>query len=81
MRLLATVCLLIGVDDEWGSPVFKVDYAWHCLPFYVATSGAKDQEAVNFLEKKVDDMKGYDLDQTVRVAIMCLGAVLGDVGS
>mmetsp|Transcript_14745 Transcript_14745/g.21559 ORF Transcript_14745/g.21559 Transcript_14745/m.21559 type:complete len:248 (-) Transcript_14745:456-1199(-) len=77
MRPLATVCLLIGVDDERGPQVFKVDCAGHYLPFYAAASGAKEQEAVNFLEKKVDDMKGYDLDQTVRAAIMCLGTVLG----
>eukprot|EP00957_Ditylum_brightwellii_P206159 15347077-Ditylum_brightwellii.AAC.1 len=30
----------------------------HYLPFYAAASGAKEEEAVNFLEKKVDDMKG-----------------------
>ena len=46
-------------------------------PFYAAASGAKEQEAVNFLEKKVDDIKGYDLDMTVMAAIMCLGIVLG----
>ena len=29
------------------------------------------------MEKKVDDIKGYDLDMTVVAAIMCLGIVLG----
>ena len=46
-------------------------------PFYAAASRAKEQEAVNFLEKKVDGIKGYDLDMTVMAAIMCLGIVLG----
>eukprot|EP00957_Ditylum_brightwellii_P202529 15330559-Ditylum_brightwellii.AAC.1 len=41
------------------------------------TSRAKDQEAVNFLEKEVNGMKGYDLDLTVAAAIMCLKTVLG----
>jgi len=77
MRPLATVCILIGVDDEKGPQVFKVDCAGHFLPFFGTASGSKEQEAVNFLEKRVDDMKEYDADQTVRTAIMCLGSVLG----
>jgi|EP01083_Nonionella_stella_P029522 20S proteasome subunit alpha 1 len=77
MRPLATVCILIGVDDEKGPQVFKVDCAGHYLPFFGTASGAKEQEAVNYLEKKVTDMKNYDADQTVRTAIMCLGSVLG----
>eukprot|EP00957_Ditylum_brightwellii_P008410 636972-Ditylum_brightwellii.AAC.1 len=57
MQATATVHLLIAVDDEQGLQVFKVDCARHYLPFYVVTSGAKEQEVVNFLEKKVDDVK------------------------
>lgn len=77
MRPLATVCILIGVDDEKGPQVLKVDCAGHYLPFFGTASGAKEQEAVNFLEKRVGDMKGYSTDETVRTAIMCLGSVLG----
>lgn len=77
MRPLATVCLLVGVDDERGPQVFKVDCAGHYLPFFAAASGSKEQEAVNFLEKKVEEMKGFGVDDTVRTAIMCLGNVLG----
>ena len=58
MQLLATVCLLISVDDEWGLQVFKVDCVGHYLPFSAVASSAKEQEAVNILQKKVDDMKG-----------------------
>lgn len=77
MRPLASVCLLIGVDDEKGPQVFKVDCAGHYLPFKGAASGTKEQEAANFLEKRVKDMPEYTADQTVRQAIMCLGHVLG----
>ena len=77
MRPLATVCLLVGVDDEKGPQVFKVDCAGHYLPFFAAASGSKEQEAVIFLEKKLAEMKGFDGDDTVRTAIMCLGSVLG----
>jgi len=77
MRPLATVCILIGVDDEKGPQVFKVDCAGHYLPFFGTASGAKEQEAVNFLERRVEDAKSYSADETVRTAIMCLGSVLG----
>jgi 20S proteasome subunit alpha 1 len=77
MRPLATVSILIGVDDEKGPQVFKVDCAGHYLPFFGTASGSKEQEAINFLERRVADMKEYDADQTVRTAIMCLGSVLG----
>merc|ERR1712183_905058 len=77
MRPLATVCLLVGVDDEKGPQVFKVDCAGHYLPFFAAASGSKEQEAVNFLEKKVGEMKDFDKDQVIRTAITCLGHVLG----
>eukprot|EP00957_Ditylum_brightwellii_P101669 7748508-Ditylum_brightwellii.AAC.1 len=53
----------------------------HTEPFHATSGGtasrAKDQEAVNFLEKKMDGMKDYDLDMTVTTAIMCLETVLG----
>eukprot|EP00957_Ditylum_brightwellii_P149935 11418708-Ditylum_brightwellii.AAC.1 len=65
------VTMLIGVDEEQGPQVFKVDCEYHHLPFYVVVSRAKEKEVINFWEKRVDDMKGYDLDQTVR-AIQCL---------
>ena len=77
MRPLATVSIMIGVDDEKGPQVFKVDCAGHYLPFFGTASGSKEQEAINFLERRVADMGEYDADQTVRTAIMCLGSVLG----
>jgi 20S proteasome subunit alpha 1 len=77
MRPLAVVTLFIGVDDEKGPQVYKVDCAGHYLPFFAAAAGPKEQEAMNFLEKKVEEMKEMDADQVVRTAITCLGHVLG----
>uniref|UniRef100_A0A7S0BZ20 Proteasome alpha-type subunits domain-containing protein n=1 Tax=Proboscia inermis TaxID=420281 RepID=A0A7S0BZ20_9STRA len=77
MRPLAVVCLLVGVDDERGPQVFKIDCAGHFLPFFASAAGAKEQEATNFLEKKVSDMKEYSSDEVIRQSIMCLGSVLG----
>ena len=77
MRPLAVVLLIVGVDDECGPQVLKVDPAGHYLPFVGTASGAKEQEATNFLEKRVEDIRSYDFDTTVRTAIVCLGSVLG----
>jgi len=77
MRPLASVMILIGVDDEKGPQVYKVDCAGHYLPFFGTSTGSKEQEAANFLEKKIDDIKTYNKDETIRCAIMCLGSVLG----
>ena len=77
MRPLAVVLLLVGVDDEKGPIVLKIDPAGHFLPFKGTASGAKEQEATNFLEKRVDAIPNYTVDETIRTAIVCLGSVLG----
>lgn len=77
MRPLAVIALFIGVDDEKGPVVYKVDCAGHYLPFFAAAAGPKEQEAMNFLEKRADEMKTMNNDQAVRTAITCLGHVLG----
>lgn len=77
MRPLAVIAVFIGVDDEIGPTVYKVDCAGHFLPFFATAAGPKEQEAMNFLEKRIDEMKEFDSDQVVRTAITCLGHVLG----
>jgi len=77
MRPLATVLLLIGVDDVKGPQLFKVDCAGHYLPFFAAASGSKEQEAVNFLEKHLEETKECELDDAIRIAITCIGSVCG----
>ncbi|GMH83547.1 hypothetical protein TL16_g09633, partial [Triparma laevis f. inornata] len=77
MRPLAATAILISVDDEKGPQLFKVDPAGHYLPFFATSAGVKEQEAVNYFEKKVDDLKTAESDDVARTAIMCLGSVLG----
>jgi len=76
-RPLACIGLFIGIDDEKGPQVFKVDCAGHYLPFFASACGPKEQEAMNFLEKRTEEMKDFDSDQVIRTAITCLGHVLG----
>lgn len=77
MRPLAVIGIFTGVDDEKGPTVYKVDCAGHYLPFAATAAGPKEQEAMNFLEKRADDMKEMDSNHAVRTAITCLGHVLG----
>jgi 20S proteasome subunit alpha 1 len=77
MRPLACTGLFIGVDDEKGPQIFKVDCAGHFLPFFAVAAGPKDQEAMNFLEKRLTEMPNFTSDQVIRTAITCLGHVLG----
>jgi 20S proteasome subunit alpha 1 len=74
-RPLAVIACFIGVDDVKGPVVYKVDCAGHYLPFFGAAAGPKEQEAMNFLEKR--DLKDASPDLVVRAAITCLGSVLG----
>lgn len=76
LRALAAVCILAAVDDEKGPQLFKVDPAGHFFPYLATAAGAKESEATNFLEKKVDELKSYDADATVRCAIAALQNVL-----
>lgn len=74
-RPLAVIACFIGVDDIKGPVVYKVDCAGHFLPFFGVAAGPKEQEAMNFLEKR--DCKEAEADVVVRTAITCLGHVLG----
>ncbi|KAL3759775.1 hypothetical protein ACHAWU_007519 [Discostella pseudostelligera] len=77
MRPLAVVLLIVGIDEEAGPQVLKVDPAGHYLLFKGTASGSKEQEATNFLEKRVEKISEFTFNDTVRTAIVCLGSVLG----
>lgn len=80
-RALCCVTMLIGVDDEKGPQVYKIDPAGHFLGYKATSAGSKEQEATNYLEKqykadaanKGDKMDG---DATIQTAITCLASVL-----
>eukprot|EP01084_Bolivina_argentea_P317368 550242_1 len=75
LRTLAVFVILIAVDDEKGPQIFKVDPAGHYYPYKATSSGAKEQDVMNWLEKRVDELDGLDSVATVRLAIQCLQMV------
>ena len=46
MRALATVAILVGVDDERGPQLYKVDPAGHFFPFKVRAYGGDGELGV-----------------------------------
>jgi 20S proteasome subunit alpha 1 len=75
-RAMCVMMLLVGVDDEKGAQVFKVDPAGHYLPYKAVATGKSEPEAMNFLEKKVDELGEMDEAKTVEMAISAMQHVL-----
>ncbi|CAG7848240.1 Proteasome subunit alpha type-6; AltName: Full=Macropain iota chain; AltName: Full=Multicatalytic endopeptidase complex iota chain; AltName: Full=Proteasome iota chain [Serendipita indica DSM 11827] len=50
--------LLIGNDSERGPQIFKLDPAGYYVGFHATAAGQKQQEAMNYLEKKWKRLEG-----------------------
>lgn len=62
--------ILIGIDDEIGPQVYKTDPAGYFVGYKATACGQKEQEALNFLEKKykkVEEVKNMDEETTIEV--------------
>lgn len=67
IRPLGVEITLIGIDDEKGPELYKVDPAGTYFPYYGIASGPKEQEAITFLEKKYRNKPQLTKDQTIQV--------------
>jgi len=76
MRPLGVEMILIGIDEELGPQLYKCDPAGSFVGYRACASGQKDQEATNFLEKKLKSSPKLDENQTVQMAISSLQSVL-----
>ena len=61
-----------------GPSLFKCDPAGYYVGYSATSAGAKEVEAVNFLEKKDKAGASFDVDETTRLAISTLQHVLGE---
>ena len=78
MRPLGVATTLISVDSEFGPQLYKCDPAGYYVGYKATSSGPKQQEALNHLEKKLknkDHAEGSWQD-VVELAITTLSTVL-----
>lgn len=78
MRPLAVIPFLIGIDEEKGPQLYKVDLAGYFVGYKATSAGAKEQEAENFLEKKLKGDPSFTYDEAVQTAISALQNVLNE---
>lgn len=81
MRMLGCATMLIGIDEELGPQLFKVDPAGQFAGYVATCAGQKEQEAVTFLEKKLKKGDGravatVSYADTVQMAVNALQTVL-----
>lgn len=77
MRALGVITIFCGIDEHNGPQLFRVDPAGHFTGFKACSAGNKEQEANNFLEKKVKENTDMTFEQTVEAAIVALQTVVG----
>ncbi|KAG2491372.1 hypothetical protein HYH03_010370 [Edaphochlamys debaryana] len=78
MRPLGVVSMLIGIDEERGPQLFKVDPAGYYVGYKATAVGSKETEAHNLLEKKLKGNPQLSYDDTVTTAIAALQGVLSE---
>lgn len=81
MRPLGVAMTIIGMDEEKGPSLFKCDPAGYYVGYRACAAGAKEQEALNFLQNKLkakDDKPAPELNEedTILAAIEALQNVL-----
>eukprot|EP01095_Lingulamoeba_sp_RSL-Kostka_P009554 TRINITY_DN3322_c0_g2_i1.p1 TRINITY_DN3322_c0_g2~~TRINITY_DN3322_c0_g2_i1.p1 ORF type:complete len:245 (-),score=99.91 TRINITY_DN3322_c0_g2_i1:175-909(-) len=76
MRPLGISLTLIGIDDEKGPLLYKVNPAGNYAGWKACCSGPKDQEGHNHLEKKLRDEPELDTSQTIQLALDSLQSIL-----
>jgi 20S proteasome subunit alpha 1 len=55
------------MDDEYGPQLFKYDPAGSFIGYKATASGTKDQDAINFLDKKFKSNPKLSKDETIQV--------------
>ena len=73
MRPFCVNTTLVGVDEEFGPQLFRVDPSGQSIGFKAVSTGPKEQEAVTQLEKHYKKNEGqWDTKGTIETAIQVL---------
>ena len=78
MRPLGVAQTLISVDSEYGSQLYKCDPAGYFVGYKATAAGPKQQEALNYLEKKLKNKECAEgsWEDVVELGISTLSTVL-----
>jgi len=80
MRPLGVDLIFCGIDEVKGPLLYKTDPAGFYVGYHACASGAKEQESINFLEKrlkpKADHHSAMSTDETIQTALTTLQTVL-----
>lgn len=78
-RVFGVQTIIAGIDDEKGASLFKVDPAGYYFGFKAVSSGVKEQDSINFMEKELKKRGNWDLDEaeSIKMAILTLQTVIG----
>ncbi|KAI8053444.1 nucleophile aminohydrolase [Syncephalis plumigaleata] len=76
MRPLGVSMIIIGVDDEHGPMLYKCDPAGYYVGYKATGAGAKQQEVISYLEKKLKREPELNFEETIELAINTLASVL-----
>jgi 20S proteasome subunit alpha 1 len=60
--------MLISIDDELGPQLFKTDPAGYYSGFRATSSGVKQIESINYLEKKVKKKADMSTNDSIDVS-------------
>lgn len=66
--------ILIGYDDELGPQLYKCDPAGYYVGYKATSAGAKQQESLNHLEKKLKKNPELNMEDTIEVIEWLCGA-------
>jgi len=76
MRPLGVVLIFVGIDDERGPQLYKSDPAGYFIGYKATSAGAKEDDANNWLDKKLKKGAALTVKATVQLGISCLQSVL-----
>ncbi|KAI8968541.1 nucleophile aminohydrolase [Mycotypha africana] len=76
MRPYGVSMILVGFDEELGPQLYKCDPAGYYVGYKATAAGAKQQEALNHLEKKLKKNPELNMEDAIELAITTLSTVL-----
>ena len=75
---MCVAIIIVGIDEELGPQVFKIDPSGFSMGYKAISAGTKEQEAINHLEKLQKKNSGeYTTEAAVQTAISTLQSVIG----